>query len=235
MGDVITHFFLLNDPLRGGTNDSGKRERRAGGSLMMRNTGIRSLNIIIIWYERPLYNTRHGGTARAAQVSAAYLTRCNAAHYSQNSRNFLKFFSPPEYNRVLSATEYLITIDKCGKSRSCEGMEPAASDTIHLSQLQLGIITLLQQPPPTKTQSLVGNEARKRGPRGLSLLLGYLTLPQSAASRTNIVAVSGVESILSLIRRQSLMTFPLVWKYYFLFGNCRIVFVPIVSIVSIPH
>ena len=25
MGDVITHFFLLNDPLRGGTNDSGKQ------------------------------------------------------------------------------------------------------------------------------------------------------------------------------------------------------------------
>ena len=30
MGDVITQIFLLNDPLRGGTNDSGKSVEEAG-------------------------------------------------------------------------------------------------------------------------------------------------------------------------------------------------------------
>ena len=30
MGDVITQIFLLNDPLRGGTNDSGKSVEEPG-------------------------------------------------------------------------------------------------------------------------------------------------------------------------------------------------------------
>ena len=181
----------------------------------MRNTGIRSLNIIIIWYERPLYNTRHGGQPGPPK-SLLHILHDVMAHIIHIIPRIFWSFFPPEYNRVLSAPEYLITIDnKCGKSRSCEGMEPAASDTIHLSQLQLGIITLLQQPATTDKNPVScwkwGKE--KGAKRSLIVTWIFNTSPAPAASRTNIVAVFGVESILSLIRRQSLMTFPLVWKY----------------------
>ena len=89
MGDVITHFFLLNDPLRGGTNDSGKQRQGQGGQ------------------EEPDEKHRHQiptsssdarlcimqrGDSHGHTVSAAYFTRCNGSHYSHNSQNFLKFF-----------------------------------------------------------------------------------------------------------------------------------------------
>ena len=108
-------------------------------------------------------------------VSAAYFTRCNGSHYSHNSQNFLKFFPLRiiEWWCLLS-----VIFDKDWQMRD-ERRRRGASSIWHnpLVPAPIRDNNTSPQSPPTKTQSLVGNEARKRGPRGLSLLLGYLTLP----------------------------------------------------------
>lgn len=113
-------FFLLNDPLRGGTNDSGKRERRSGGG----QEGA--------WWETqasdPWTSSSDTGDLCIIQdgdsqghKSLLHILHDVMAHIIHIIPRIFWSFFPPEYNRVLSAPEYLITIDKCGKSRICQG------------------------------------------------------------------------------------------------------------------
>ena len=101
------------------------------------------------------------GDSHGHTISAAYFTRCNGSHYSHNSQNFLKFFPLRiiEWWCLLS-----VIFDNDWQMRDeREGEEPAASDTIHLSQLQLGIITLLHSHHRQKPSLLLEMRQGKGG------------------------------------------------------------------------